>query len=129
MIHRPTNITDMHRPSRAIVALGGLLGAAGIALAAAASHGANGAILSSAALVCLANGPALLALAVLRTSFRFAVAAAWVIAAGTALFSADIMLRAYAGQGLFSMAAPAGGLTMIAGWLLVAVGAFFRRPG
>lgn len=117
----------MSGPSRSIVAVGGLLGAAGITLAAAASHGANGAILSSAALVCLANGPALLALAALGSAIRLAATAAWVIAAGTVLFAADIVLRSYAAQGLFPMAAPAGGLTMIAGWLLVAVAAFLRR--
>lgn len=117
----------MNGPSRAIVAVGGILGAAGIALAAAAAHSPNAAMLSSAALVCLANGPALLALAGLRDGVPLAVAAAWVIAAGTLLFTADIVLRVFTGSGLFVMAAPAGGLTMVAGWLLVATGAFFGR--
>lgn len=112
----------MTSPSRPIIAIGGLIGAAGIALAAAASHGPAAGTLSSAALICLANGPALLALAALSASLRLMAAAAWVIAFGTVLFASEIALGAFTGQSLFPMAAPAGGLTMIGGWLLAAVG-------
>ena len=43
---------------------------------------------------------------------------------GAALFSGDVALRAYAGHRLFPMAAPTGGMVMMAGWLLLALGAF-----
>lgn len=112
----------MKTPFRAIVALGGLIGAAGIALAAAAAHGPGAGTLLSAALICLANGPALLALAALSQSLRLTAPAAWVIAAGTILFAAEIVLGAFAGESLFPMAAPAGGIAMIGGWLLAAIG-------
>jgi uncharacterized membrane protein YgdD (TMEM256/DUF423 family) len=112
----------MNTPTRAIVAIGGLIGAAGVALAAAAAHGPGAGTLSSAALICLANAPALLALAALPPSLRLMATAACVIAAGTTLFAAEIVLGAFTGQSLFPMAAPAGGLTMIGGWLIAAIG-------
>ena len=43
---------------------------------------------------------------------------------GVALFSGDLALRAYAGHRLFPMAAPTGGMVMIAGWALLALAAF-----
>jgi uncharacterized membrane protein YgdD (TMEM256/DUF423 family) len=46
---------------------------------------------------------------------------AWV--AGAALFSGDIAMRAFAGHRLFVMAAPAGGVVLIAAWLAIAAAA------
>jgi uncharacterized membrane protein YgdD (TMEM256/DUF423 family) len=40
---------------------------------------------------------------------------------GLALFSGDLSLRAMHGIPLFPMAAPAGGLLLMAGWLLAAL--------
>jgi uncharacterized membrane protein YgdD (TMEM256/DUF423 family) len=37
-------------------------------------------------------------------------------------------LRAFAGQRLFAMAAPAGGFILIASWVAFAVAALLRRP-
>ncbi len=53
--------------------------------------------------------------------------AAWVLAIGTLLFSADLTLRAVQGARLFPMAATAGGFLMIAGWVLVVLAAFAPR--
>ena len=47
--------------------------------------------------------------------------------AGTALFTADMIIRNRFGHGLFPMAAPSGGFAMMAGWLLVMAGAFLPR--
>jgi uncharacterized membrane protein YgdD (TMEM256/DUF423 family) len=52
------------------------------------------------------------------------IAAAIVLLVGVALFSGDLALRAFAGQKLFPMAAPTGGIVMIGGWALLAVSAF-----
>ncbi|MFZ1681462.1 MAG: DUF423 domain-containing protein, partial [Rhizobiaceae bacterium] len=52
--------------------------------------------------------------------------AAAIIALGVALFAGDLALRAFAGTRLFPMAAPTGGIAMIAGWLGVVLAAFVR---
>jgi uncharacterized membrane protein YgdD (TMEM256/DUF423 family) len=47
--------------------------------------------------------------------------AGWVL--GAALFSGDLALRAFTGHRLFVMAAPAGGIILIAAWLALAAAA------
>jgi uncharacterized membrane protein YgdD (TMEM256/DUF423 family) len=103
---------------RLLVLLAGLAGAAGVAFAAAAAHGAGGQTAASAALVLLAHAPALLALGLRPPqSGRWLGIAGLVLALGTALFAADMAMRQFAGHALLPMAAPAGGVLMIAGWL------------
>ena len=109
------------------VLLAGLMGAAGVALAAASAHAAPGAGLDSAGYLLLFHAPAILALVlahqlglVLRPLGLIA-AAAFVL--GATLFAGDLTLRAFAGGRLFPMAAPTGGLILILGWLLVAAAA------
>ena len=109
------------------VLLAGLMGAAGVALAAASAHAAPGAGLDSAGDLLLFHAPAVLALVlahqlglVLRPLGLIA-AAAFVL--GATLFAGDLALRAFAGSRLFPMAAPTGGLILILGWLLVAAAA------
>jgi len=109
-----------------ILLVSGLLGAAGVALAAAASHGADARLLGSASTICLVHAPALVALHASHHHFRTATLAALVISAGTLLFVGDLLARHFLGTGLFPMAAPTGGMTMIVGWLIVAAGAFLR---
>ncbi|WP_180900839.1 DUF423 domain-containing protein [Martelella soudanensis] len=108
--------------SRILLFCGGLTGASGVMLAAAAYHG-DSAVLQSAALVCLANGPALLALAMLAMRTAVATASGILIAFGTLLFAGDIAALAYMGSDLFRMAAPVGGTAIIAGWLMAALAA------
>jgi uncharacterized membrane protein YgdD (TMEM256/DUF423 family) len=109
------------------VALAGLMGAAGIALAAASAHAAPGAGLDSAAYMllfhaaALVGGAALIQQGVLWRPLAFIVLAAWVVGAG--LFSGDIAMRAFAGHRLFPLAAPSGGMIMIAAWLALTVAA------
>jgi uncharacterized membrane protein YgdD (TMEM256/DUF423 family) len=109
------------------IALAGLMGAAGIALAAASAHAAPGAGLDSAAYMLLFHAAALLGGAaltqqgVLWRPLAFIVLAAWVVGAG--LFSGDIAMRALAGHRLFPFAAPSGGMIMIAAWLALTVSA------
>nr|WP_106303207.1 DUF423 domain-containing protein [uncultured Martelella sp.] len=108
--------------ARILLFFAGLTGAAGIMLAAASYHG-DSAVLLSAALVCLANGPALIALALLSMRTATGLAAGILMIFGTVLFAGDLVARNYAGFGFFPMAAPVGGTSVIASWLLVALAA------
>jgi uncharacterized membrane protein YgdD (TMEM256/DUF423 family) len=107
--------------------LAGLMGASGIALAAAGAHAAPNAGLDSAGHMLLFHAAALLggtALAQQGLVWRpllLAVLFAWV--AGAALFSGDIAMRAFAGHRLFAFAAPAGGIILIVAWLALAAAA------
>lgn len=110
-----------------LIVLAGLMGAGGIMLAAAGAHAAPGAGLDSAGSMLLFHaaavlgGTALIQQGVLPRPLALAALAAWV--AGAVLFSGDITLRAFAGHRLFPMAAPAGGIVLIAGWLMLAAAA------
>ncbi len=117
------SLTDRIRPL--ILFLSGIVGGGGVALAAAASHGGDGQLFGSAAQICLAQGPALLALYAGYARIRTAAVAGLLIALGTLLFTGDLLSRQFTGAGLFAMAAPTGGTTIMIGWLFVALGAFF----
>jgi uncharacterized membrane protein YgdD (TMEM256/DUF423 family) len=118
----------------ALAAFAGLMGAAGVAAAAASAHVGGGARLASVAMILLVHAAALLALS---TRARDASGSAWLwlvsglaLAFGATLFSADVALLTLRGARLFPMAAPTGGMTMIAGWLLASAAGFaslFRR--
>jgi uncharacterized membrane protein YgdD (TMEM256/DUF423 family) len=113
--------------TRLAIVIAGLLGAAGIAAAAGATHTGDTRLLGALALVALTQAPAILALTLLGRSIVFRIATAG-IALGAVVFSADIAMRHFTGSGLFPMSAPLGGILMIAGWLAVAVaGAMSRR--
>jgi uncharacterized membrane protein YgdD (TMEM256/DUF423 family) len=108
--------------TRALLVLAsGLIGAAGILAAAGSAHAGASQTLISAATVCLAHAPALLALG-LAGKGRWLVAAGALLTLGTLVFVSDMALREFAGMRLLPFAAPLGGLLMIAGWLSIAVG-------
>nr|WP_191969673.1 DUF423 domain-containing protein [Neorhizobium galegae] len=102
------------------------MGAAGVALAAAASHGGDTVFLGSASTMCRAHAPVLLGLYLGYRYFRTATLAALVLGLGTIIFAGDLVSRHYLGDRLFPLAAPVGGTGMMLGWLIVAAGAFFR---
>jgi uncharacterized membrane protein YgdD (TMEM256/DUF423 family) len=110
-----------------LIALAGLMGAAGIILLAAGAHAAQGAGLDGAGQMFLFHAAAVIALAAALgqgLAFRpLALAAAIGLVVGATLFSADIAMRALAGHRLFPFAAPSGGFILIASWLAVAVSA------
>jgi uncharacterized membrane protein YgdD (TMEM256/DUF423 family) len=119
---------------RVLIAIAGLFGAAGVALAAAAAHGADAARLAPASSMLLFHASAIIAAAMLceRNLVHPAIglAATFGLLVGTALFAGDLTMRHYAGHGLFPMAAPGGGTLLIASWLLLAVAALWpRRSG
>ncbi|TWH01242.1 uncharacterized membrane protein YgdD (TMEM256/DUF423 family) [Mesorhizobium sp. J18] len=110
--------------ARLLLVAGGLCGAAGVALSAVAAHIGGGNI-GTAASFLLVHGPAFLALASLPFS-RGTMAGAYSILLGLALFAGDLLSRHYLGGRLLPMAAPAGGLLLIAGWLAIALSALLR---
>ena len=66
---------------------------------------------------------ALLAVAGLEGRVGGLPAAAWCFAAGTVLFSGSLYVYAVTGMKWLGMTAPFGGLTLMAGWACLAVGA------
>ncbi|WP_157283477.1 DUF423 domain-containing protein [Bradyrhizobium yuanmingense] len=112
---------------RLLIGLAGLMGAAGVALAAASAHGADASRLASASAMLLFHASAILATVALLTrgllQGGIGLVAAFGFATGAALFAGDLTLRQYAGHALFPMAAPTGGMVMIASWLAVSVAA------
>jgi uncharacterized membrane protein YgdD (TMEM256/DUF423 family) len=109
----------------------GLFGALGVGLAAAAAHGAGAANLGTASQMLLFHAPALLALGLygrIASAGRVLLLGGLALLLGTALFAGDLASRHYRGEGLFPMAAPTGGTTMILGWAIILVaGVLLRR--
>jgi uncharacterized membrane protein YgdD (TMEM256/DUF423 family) len=111
--------------NRFFVFAGGLAGAAGVALSAAAAHG-GGHDIGIAAPFLLMHASALLAIGFFGRG-RFLTVGAAILFAGLVIFCGDLVMRGFAGHRLFPMAAPAGGTAMILGWLVVAAFAFTKR--
>ena len=120
-----------------MVTVGGIFGALGVMSAAMAAHDDVTGLLGPASTMLLAHAPALIALYAARTHISFVGAAALILTIGTILFTGDLAVG-YAnatglnttGQmadGIFPMAAPIGGVLMIAGWLVVIVCSFFPK--
>lgn len=110
-----------------LIILAGLMGAGGIMLAAAGAHATTGSGLDGAGYMllfhaaALLGGAALLQHGLLWRPLILLALAGWVL--GAAMFSGDLALRAFAGHRLFPMAAPTGGIILIAAWLALAVAA------
>lgn len=116
--------------ARVLVVLAGLAGAGGVALGAVAAHRVQDPALATASQMLLMQAAgALGALAVGIYSGRPApfLLAALLLLAGAGLFAGDIALRAFTGSRLFPLAAPTGGSTMIAGWVMLAVAGLLAR--
>lgn len=100
----------------------GLGGAIGVALSAAAAHNVDMPNLGTAANMLLFHAPVFLALG-LASQNKVRNIAGLTLSAGLLLFAGDLLARTYLGSRLFPMAAPTGGLLLIAGWLGIAVSA------
>jgi uncharacterized membrane protein YgdD (TMEM256/DUF423 family) len=110
------------RASVGLVVAGALLGASGVADAAIAAHVTGGTALERAAEILMVHGAALFGLAALvaRAGERISLAiAAGTLALGAGLFGLDVTLVTLQGHRLFPYAAPIGGSTMIASWLII----------
>ncbi|WP_228259500.1 DUF423 domain-containing protein [Siculibacillus lacustris] len=123
----------MMRASDGVLAAAGLIGAGGVAAAAASAHVTGGGPLAQAAEILMIHAAAVVALVALaRTPARGAglmIALAGVMALAAALFGADIAMLVFAGRHLFPMAAPIGGSILIGGWLMLAGLALAARIG
>lgn len=105
----------------------GMVGAAGVAAAAAASHMGEARNMIALAAICLSHGPALLALALAGHSVPLRMAGC-LLSAGTIIFASDLAMRQWSGQALFPGAAPLGGGAMILAWLALGLtGVIARR--
>ena len=111
---------------RVLLVSAGLMGAAGVAAAASASHGESR-NLSAAATMFLAHAPVLLVLGLWGQGRAFMGAGA-ALGAGTAIFGVDLAMREYAGHALFAGAAPIGGGLIILGWLGLALAGALTTP-
>ena len=117
----------MAKAWRALVVLAGLMGAAGVVLAAGAAHLPNATRLAAASSMLLFHACAVLGTVtlaergILHRQIGPAAGVGFVIAA--ALFAGDLTMRQYAGRSLFPFAAPTGGTLLIASWLVLALSA------
>lgn len=113
---------------RLIVLLAGLSGAAGVAAAAAGAHMSTDPALTTAAQFLMIGAAALAGAAALGAAsgrnWSFADIGAVLIALGTGLFSGALASRVLLGETIFPMAAPSGGMILIAGWLVLGLAAF-----
>src|ERR1043165_9200462 len=109
----------------ALLVFAGLMGAAGIALAAASAHGAPGFGLDSAGYLLLLHAASVVGgVALLDQSMLSRVAGLCALCGfvlGAALRAGGVAAPAYLGRRLFPMAAPTGGVIMIASWLVLAL--------
>jgi uncharacterized membrane protein YgdD (TMEM256/DUF423 family) len=108
----------------------GLMGAAGVALSAAAAHAPKLAGAGSAALMLVLHAAALLGLSALIAQGALGEmgrVALWVVTGGAILFAVAVVMPMLVGMKLFPFAAPIGGILMIIGWLMIAMAALAGR--
>lgn len=108
---------------QALVALAGLLGICGVASAALSAHMPDNpmfGIIAPILMIHAASVVAVVALSVVQGGRGALDFSAALLGIGAALFSAAVLLPTY-GRSLFPMAAPTGGMLMMAGWLWLSV--------
>ncbi|MCX5495263.1 DUF423 domain-containing protein [Kaistia dalseonensis] len=113
---------------RSLIAVAGIAGAIGVALAAAGAHLPDGGRLAIAGSMAMAQAPALLALGFYWPSNgRLLGLSAWVIALGLLGFAGALIFHSLSGSAALSFIAPIGGTTMIIGWIGVTVAALVTK--
>jgi len=124
----------MNMLRRLVILFSGLIGAAGVAAAAAGTHMNPDPNVTTAAYFLMLGAAGATAAAGLGAArgFRWSLAdlGGAVIALGAALFGGTLIARALWQTTIFPMAAPTGGTMLILGWLMVGLAAFERasRP-
>ncbi len=118
-------------PERLVLALAALAGFLGVVLSAAAAHLQAGPSLATAAQFLLFHAAALTGLVGLAASGRLDAlilrAAGIALVLGLVLFCGDLAVRSLAGIALVPMAAPTGGVLLMAGWILAGLAAVLPR--
>jgi uncharacterized membrane protein YgdD (TMEM256/DUF423 family) len=116
---------------RIAITLAGVMGAAGVILAAVSAHKAGGTILASASSMLLFHAPAVLAaISLVERNMiqpRLGLAATLGFIVGALLFGGDLTVLQFLGHSLFPMAAPTGGTLLIISWLVLAIAAVWPR--
>lgn len=116
---------------RRIACLGALVGLAGVALSAAAAHWVGTGNVDTAARFLLVHAPALIGIACLSATglahLWAARTAGILMGLGLLLFCGDLTVRELYGVAPFRMAAPTGGILLMAGWLALALSAVLPR--
>lgn len=116
---------------RLTLAAAGLFGAGGVAAAALAAHSDGGELMRTAALFLLIHAAALPGILAVSQrgmpGLRMGAVVLCLLVVGVVLFASDLIARARLGTGLFPMAAPAGGLAMLAGWVALALSGLATR--
>jgi uncharacterized membrane protein YgdD (TMEM256/DUF423 family) len=122
-----TRFDETPRAELGIAAAAALLGALGVVVASVAAHRIQDPALALAANFMIMHAAAVLGISAWSVRSQFAGgwwrASARIMLLGAALFCGDIAAHKMAGFGLFPMAAPAGGMSLIAGWVLAAIAA------
>ena len=115
----------MKRSPFILAGVAALMGAAGVAMAAAGVHANGGELAQRGALFLLLHAAAALAIAaharIATASARALVIVGFVMEAGAILFSAELAMHVFAGERIFLFAAPVGGTTMMLSWVALAV--------
>jgi uncharacterized membrane protein YgdD (TMEM256/DUF423 family) len=116
---------EMTRAPFILAGVAALMGAAGVALAAAGVHANGGKLAQRGALFLLLHAAAALAIAaharIAAASARTLLIVGFVMEAGAILFSAELAMHVFTGERIFPFAAPIGGTTMILSWIALAV--------
>lgn len=116
---------------RILIALAGLMGAAGVVLAAGAAHLVDASRLGPASSMLLFHATAVLGAVALTDRgilhARIGIVAAFGFVIAALLFAGDLTARQYADHSLFPMAAPTGGTLLIASWIVLALSAVWPR--
>jgi uncharacterized membrane protein YgdD (TMEM256/DUF423 family) len=114
----------MNRSSLILAGVAALMGAAGVALAAAGVHANGGELALRGAEFLILHACAALAIAAfagLATApGRALVIVGFVMEGGATLFAAELAMHAFTGERIFPFAAPIGGSTMILSWVALA---------
>jgi uncharacterized membrane protein YgdD (TMEM256/DUF423 family) len=121
------------RSPRILIILAAVMGADGVALAAASAHQGDATRLAAASSMLLFHATAVLAVVALIERgvihVRIGIASAIGFVAAAALFAGDLTMRQYAGHSLFPFAAPTGGTLLMVSWLVLALAAAWPRRG
>jgi uncharacterized membrane protein YgdD (TMEM256/DUF423 family) len=115
----------MKRAPFVLAGVAALMGAAGVALAAAGVHENGGELAERGALFLLLHAAAAIAIAaharVATASASALVTVGFVMEAGAVLFSAELAMHVFTGERIFPLAAPIGGTTMLLSWMALAI--------
>ncbi|MEM8704081.1 MAG: DUF423 domain-containing protein [Pseudomonadota bacterium] len=112
------------------LAISGLMGALGVVSLALAAHAEGSNLLGTAARMLMFHAPVFLAIGILAQIRKVLLLPVTVLFLffGLTFFCGDLFSRTFLESRLFPMAAPVGGMFVILGWVLLALGAFKVVP-